>query len=230
MPTKPISEKRRAANRANAAKSTGPRTPEGKARASQNARKYNFTPANYAVVCIESPELVANLRDDAVATYQPANSQELHAVERIALAQLSMLRLSSMEAGLFSNYLDASGEAPESTDGDRAASGFRRLAQESNVIALFLRYQAQAERLYRRAVEDFKRLRKLRAELSESVDESVEDVRNEANPSEQANENTPPPLAAQPQNGSQPRPCTPDYEPRIPTEHHQSEQHFTSAA
>lgn len=107
------------------------------------------------MVRIESPELVASLRDDAVATYQPVNSQELFVVERIALAQLNMHRLSAMEAGLFSNYLEAAADSPDSGQfaGDQTTSGFRRIAQESNVISLFLRYQAQAERLYRRAVE-----------------------------------------------------------------------------
>jgi hypothetical protein len=35
--SKPVSSRKRAANRANARKSTGPRTPEGKARSSRNA-------------------------------------------------------------------------------------------------------------------------------------------------------------------------------------------------
>jgi hypothetical protein len=40
---KPISPKRLAANRANATKSTGPKSPKGKARSSQNARRHALT-------------------------------------------------------------------------------------------------------------------------------------------------------------------------------------------
>ncbi|MGJ5820842.1 hypothetical protein [Paludibaculum fermentans] len=40
--TQPISERRLAANRANAQKSTGPRTPEGKLRVAQNAARHNL--------------------------------------------------------------------------------------------------------------------------------------------------------------------------------------------
>ena len=50
---RPASPRRLAANRANAAKSTGPRTPEGKARSSQNARKHQFTGSTFAVVRLE---------------------------------------------------------------------------------------------------------------------------------------------------------------------------------
>ena len=90
MPTlkkKPISDKKLAANRANAAQSTGPRFPEGKARSAQNSRKHGFTASTFTVVRLEEIDEVERLRDDAIAFYQPLNSQELFAVERIALAQ-----------------------------------------------------------------------------------------------------------------------------------------------
>src|ERR1039458_1014021 len=44
-------------------------------------------------------------------------------------------------------------------------AGFHRTAAKSNSWSLFLRYQAQAERHYRRAVEEFERLKALRGEL-----------------------------------------------------------------
>ena len=43
--------------------------------------------------------------------------------------------------------------------------GFHRMARESNSFTLLLRYQAQAERHYRRAIEEFDRLKSLREEL-----------------------------------------------------------------
>jgi hypothetical protein len=179
MSTKPISPERLAANRANAANSTGPRTPEGKARSSQNARKHTFDPAYYAVVRLESPEALANLVADAVDYYQPADSQERFAVERIALAQQEILRCAALQSGFFTTCLEEATERAgtplvlrndEMTRGldvtvgqNRSywlAEGFnRRVAKSNNSFVLVLRQQAQAERLYRRAVEEFDRLR-----------------------------------------------------------------------
>jgi len=181
---KPVSEKRLAANRANATHSTGPRTPEGKERSAQNARKHGFASAKFAVVRLEELDALANLRADAIACYQPANSQELFAVERIALAQMALLRVASLEAGLHTEGMNETvrpGGLPEhrinaaldcdiptTISQNRSlclAVGFERVLQHSDVWKIFLRYQAQTERLYRRAVEEFERLKALRAEL-----------------------------------------------------------------
>ena len=43
--------------------------------------------------------------------------------------------------------------------------GFHRLIRQNNNFALLLRYQAQAERQYRRAIEEFERLKALREEF-----------------------------------------------------------------
>ena len=100
LPQHPVSPEQLAANRVNAGKSTGPRTPQGKARSTQNARKHGFTASTFAVVRLEDLQEVAHLKDDLVAFYQPVNSQELFAVDRIALAQHALLRAARLESGL----------------------------------------------------------------------------------------------------------------------------------
>jgi hypothetical protein len=45
------------------------------------------------------------------------------------------------------------------------ADGFHRLARKDNTFPLLLRNKVQTERLYRRAVQEFEHLKKLRPEL-----------------------------------------------------------------
>ncbi len=181
----PITEKQLAANRANAAKSTGPRSVGGKTRSAQNARSHGFTASTFAVVRLEDLQEIAHLRTDLTAVYQPVNSQEMFALDRMALTQQAMLRAARLESGLFTNCLDLalndSGTpiVPMSRDlsldieitraqnrNYALAEGFHRMAtQPNNTWSLFLRYQAQAERHYRRALEEFNRLKALRPEL-----------------------------------------------------------------
>ena len=181
---KPISDKQRAANRENARHSTGPRSPEGKARSAQNARKHGFTASTFAIVRLEELDEVARLKDDLIATYEPINAQELFAIERIALAQQTLLRAARLESGLFTHALDQAlthddqplvlptEELTHDIEVTRQqnrnyalAFGFHKMARLANTWSLFMRYQAQAERLYRRAVEEFERLKALRPEL-----------------------------------------------------------------
>jgi len=200
--SKPISEKRLAANRENAKRSSGPRTPEGKARSSRNANEahrpplgpavvrdqkiaHGFRAASFAVVRLEDLDEVEKLKADAVACYRPVNAQELVAVERIAMAQQQIFRGARLDAGMFTSamneVLDRYSAPFRPMDPDMVgdgdieitrqqnrnyciAEGFRRIAKESNMIGLTLRYRAQAEREYRRAIDDFDRLKALRAQ------------------------------------------------------------------
>lgn len=172
-----VSEKRLAANRANAAKSTGPRTREGKARSSQNARKHGFTAAAFGAFSFEDLEEVAHLKDDLVAAYEPANSQELFALERVAVAQQSVLRAARLESGMLlacmrrgQRYVDsdncveasAAGGAEIADQQNRnfaLAEGLDSMCMNSNAWSLFLRYRANATRDYKSAVDEFNRVK-----------------------------------------------------------------------
>ena len=213
-----VSPEQFAANRANAANSTGPRTTDGKARSSQNARKHGFAAAAYTVPRLEDIEEVAELRESAIESYKPANSQELYAVERIAITQQAMNRAARLEAGTFTTCLNdvlnlrerplmemdpdmyGGGEpGREQVKNYLLAEGFRRSVGASNVIHLSMRYSAQAERLYRRAIQDFDRIKA----LGGPPDPPSEPLPDQTNP------NPPEPQQTEPLNPSEPAPETP---------------------
>ena len=189
-----------AANRANAQNSTGPRSAAGKMKSAINARKHGFAGSVFTVVRLEDLNEINQLRQDALDLYRPINSQELFAVERIAVCQMSMIRASRLEAGLVTTCLDKALDpegqplhlmSPElAGDGDIEitrfqnrnfvlSEGFHRSTQKPHTWALFLRYQAQAERLHRRAVQELDRLRALRPELDKGEIEETEEIPNE---------------------------------------------------
>ena len=214
-------DKQTAANRINAQKSTGPRSAAGKTQSAQNARKHGFCTSDLAVAHLEDLDEIVELRQDLLDLYHPANSQELWAVERIALAQMSLIRASRLEAGLFTTCLDqalgSDGEPIHPMNQEMAGLGkgkitfgqehnfsiaesFHRMTQKPHTWALFLRYQAQSERNYRRAIQEFERLRALREEFEE--EESAE-IPNEPNSAPQPEANNPDPLP-------EPNPIPPD--------------------
>ena len=158
-----------AANRANAAHSTGPRTPQGKARSSQNARTHGISTYAHSLIRLEDCGELESLKAESISFYRPETGEELSAVERIVLAKLSILRAARFEVGVFVKCLndafDHIGNAI-STPQHRSfilADGIHTIPNLDKTFALSLRYQAQAERLYRRAVEDLARLQRLRA-------------------------------------------------------------------
>ncbi|HWD99270.1 MAG TPA: hypothetical protein VG345_09540 [Bryobacteraceae bacterium] len=148
--------------------------------------KHVFRGSSFAVVRLEELSEIGNLKADAVSCYRPVNAQELFAVEYIAVCQQRMLRGARVESGLFTTALDYCLEQDGRTfrpmsenmvgNGDieitraqnrnfAAGEGVHRMVKESNVWSILMRYQVNAERQYRRAVEDFERLKRLRPEM-----------------------------------------------------------------
>jgi len=144
-------------------------------------REHTFVPSSYAVVRLEEFDCIAKIRADLIQCYQPVNSEELFALERVALARQSLLRLARMESGIYTaclnESLDPDGRPlsllqPELVYGKEVTAqqnrnylvveGFRRINKGTSDLTLFLRFQAQTERFYRRAIEEFERIRALR--------------------------------------------------------------------
>ena len=91
------SDKRTAANRANAQKSTGPRTAQGKQRSGKNALIHGILSRDL-VIDTEDPSEFAALLDGLLEAHQPAGAAEQLLVEKIAMALWKMKRLNAVES------------------------------------------------------------------------------------------------------------------------------------
>jgi hypothetical protein len=88
---------RLAANAANAQHSTGPRTPEGQARSSQNARTHGLT-ARDLVIAPNELEEFEELRNDYQASVQPLDPIQQSVFELLVGAAWNLRRIRRMEA------------------------------------------------------------------------------------------------------------------------------------
>src|SRR5215204_5693864 len=94
------SKKQIQANRRNALKSTGPKTPEGKALARLNATKHGLL-SQEVLLPGEDEDALKELAERLRAELQPVGEMESLQVERIINAVWRLRRLSRVEAGIF---------------------------------------------------------------------------------------------------------------------------------
>lgn len=87
------------ANRANARRSSGPRTPNGKASSSSNALKHGLT-ARFELMADENPAEFDALRDGLEADFQPYSTVEHELVNDLAGQFWRLRRLRALEASL----------------------------------------------------------------------------------------------------------------------------------
>ncbi len=137
------------ANRANALKSTGPVTPEGKRISSKNASKHGARHGSPVVLKGESIRRFNDLAAALTLQFQPRNSVEASLVQTMAAARWRMLRMWAIQATVFeleTARLDSS-LASEAV----LATAFRRLADNSQSLTLQHRLEAAYDRQYHRA-------------------------------------------------------------------------------
>ncbi|HXS95417.1 MAG TPA: hypothetical protein VN736_12495 [Candidatus Limnocylindrales bacterium] len=183
----PSSETKIAANRANAKKSTGPKSTAGKVRSSRNAIKHGFRSDVHTVFSTEDVEDVERIKADLVAVYEPQTGEEFLAIEHLAIAHQRRLRASRFETSAFTKATviganDLAGITPltgcepefEGTEDPRKMAmgqsrnvtfghGVQLLCERSakgcsNVVTLALRYSPQVSRDYRFVVEEVERI------------------------------------------------------------------------
>ena len=145
-----------AANRANALRSTGPVTPEGKARVSQNALKHGLT-AKHLVIRDDEHEEFAALRDSLLTELSPQGAVEVLTFNELLHAAWNLQRFRRLEAEVSLGTLD------DLTD-----------PQTAGLLDRLGRYQARAQRAWYRALAELRVLQINRA-LREAVLEPAEE-------------------------------------------------------
>ncbi len=139
------------ANRANAQKSTGPRSVEGKSASRFNALKHGMDAASI-VIPGEDPEVYRSLVAQYLIEYGPESASESFHVDTMIRADWQKRRLEAVEADLFRTIMT------ESPDNSLAAV----LLAETPAAKLLLRIQRQIaafERTWHRANTEFRRAR-----------------------------------------------------------------------
>jgi hypothetical protein len=166
MATQPVSEAKRAANRRNAQKSTGPKTPEGKKRSSQNAIKHGLLAAQILTFDGDPNETTRDfnrLLDGLIHDFQPTDTQEKLLVERIAVCYWRLRRAYRCEAqsirdlrngpeGLAGQFLAAINPQPRDP--------FEHVLPGAATLNKILRYETAITRDLQRALDQFTRIRK----------------------------------------------------------------------
>ena len=134
-----------AANIANAQKSTGPKTPEGKAKSSANRLSWGFA-SNIIIIPGEDPDEFRGLVEDFIAEHQPVCVTEQVLVEKMAQQQwlsLRALRLQG-EAFIYQACADIGFAVPKD-------------------LGLLIRYQTSADRAFHRAHNELVKAKKQRS-------------------------------------------------------------------
>lgn len=151
----PPSEKRLAANRANAKKSTGPKTTGGKRISSRNALKHGIL-AKTLLIDGESRERFNELLSSLITEFEPATPDEYAQIETMAAARWRLYRLWAVEAaGIVAEQRRqaATNSVDHLETPERAMLAMRSLADNSRHPETLSRYEVRHDRQYHRAAK-----------------------------------------------------------------------------
>ena len=196
------SQKQIAANRQNAQKSTGPKTPEGRAAVKLNSVKHGLT-ASTLVLPGEDAADFESLFDSLEAEHAPATPTETMMVRQMAMASWRLRRLYEVEAGYYTLRLedlaeDAKEDYKKITDASRLAMVVQH---DPRALDNLSRIEARLERSFYKALHELQRLRALRPAIVQKQTQSE-----------------PPPIAPPAPKIDEKRPIPIDRPPSAPTE------------
>jgi hypothetical protein len=168
-PKKQPSDKRLRANRANAKKSTGPKTPEGKERSALNATRHGILSQ-----VIHLPEAEMNsyheFTNRYVASLQPVGAVETELANACADLQFRLHRLAAAEHNLFAIGHEEQGDLwntghPESHAALTMAETLRRAA---NPLALLTLYESRLNRRFLQTLNQLRDIQKDRQQQEQA--------------------------------------------------------------
>jgi hypothetical protein len=143
-PNLELSEAKLEANRANAQKSTGPRSPEGKEASSKNARTRGLFISDTTLIQ-EEPEEFAAILAGYIAEFCPVGALEERLVNQLTLASMRQDRFARVESGLL--WDDNAG----CTRHEATMNMAQTFEQKAKDLQMLYRVQAQAERSFYKA-------------------------------------------------------------------------------
>jgi hypothetical protein len=142
-------EKQIAANRANALRSTGPKTPEGKAQSSLNALRHGLL-ARTVVLRAESQDAFNDFAASFYAEYQPVGATETALVDALISARWRAMRMNKIEAVQIDREFDRQHDpALEDLDNaTRTGMAYCEAVNQSGALHLIDRVQANIQRQF----------------------------------------------------------------------------------
>jgi hypothetical protein len=166
-------DKQTEANRQNAQKSTGPKTPEGRDAVRLNGLKHGLT-AQTLILPGESEADFQHLLDSYEVEHDPITPTENALVTQLAMATWRMRRLYHVEAGFYAYKLKALSDAGARHNLD----DFGRLGMvadcSNDTLATLNRQEARLERSFYKALQELQHLRtQRRAKVEKQTQKST---------------------------------------------------------
>ncbi len=152
----PLTEKRLRANRANAAKSTGPVTPEGKAASAANSTRHGLL-AKQILVGTESSAGFQQLCDILINRFAPVGPFEMNLIEELAASYWRLRRAWALETEMFESAMAKQSGRRQLARMDAA---FAELSAQPK-LPLLHRYESRLHLMYQRALKNLLLLRHL---------------------------------------------------------------------
>jgi hypothetical protein len=181
------------ANRQNAKKSTGPRTPEGKNISSRNSLVHGMTSGKF-LPPDGDPEEFLQLQTQFRDRFKPFDEAEDTLVERMVAAEFKMRSVRYMDAGIFHYQLKTNPMPQQFSEDERTnplAWAFQCDSAHNNSFTKLMRYEGFLQREFSRSLRDlFKMQDERRARLNEAAETNPQPPAPDPQPHEQS---SPPP-------------------------------------